>query len=115
MTRLLLLLVSGLLLCASCSSSKPLYGWYGYESAAYRYSKRATPEMEKRLLLEYRKMVSRPKGVRKAVPPGLYAEFGFLLCQTGHRTEGLAFLREEVKAYPESEKYISRIIKQLEQ
>jgi hypothetical protein len=33
---------------------------------------------------------------------------------TGKQEEGLKFLKEEIKLYPESEKYISRIVKQLE-
>lgn len=48
------------------------------------------------------------------VPPGLYAEYGYMLYRTGKKEEGLSFLRTEIKTYPESEKYISRIIKQLE-
>ncbi len=48
------------------------------------------------------------------VPPGLYAEYGYLLYKTGKKDEGLTFLKQEITAYPESEKYISRIIKQLE-
>lgn len=48
------------------------------------------------------------------VPPGLYAEYGYLLYKTGKKDEGLSFLRQEIKLYPESERYISRIIKQIE-
>jgi hypothetical protein len=53
-------------------------------------------------------------GKRGAVPPGLYAEYGYLLYKTGKKDEGLSFLRQEIKLYPESERYISRIIKQIE-
>jgi hypothetical protein len=48
------------------------------------------------------------------VPPGVNAEYGYLLYKAGKKDEGLALLRAETKAYPESEKFISRIIKQLE-
>ena len=34
--------------------------------------------------------------------------------KAGKKEEGLALLKAEIKAYPESEKFISRIIKQLE-
>jgi hypothetical protein len=33
---------------------------------------------------------------------------------TGKQDEGLRFMKEEIRLYPESEVYISRIIKQLE-
>ena len=45
----------------------------------------------------------------------MYAEYGFLLYRTGKQEEGLEFLKQEINLYPESEKYISRIINQLEQ
>jgi hypothetical protein len=48
------------------------------------------------------------------VPPGVNAEYGFLLYKAGKKDEGIALLRAEIAAYPESEKFILRIIKQLE-
>jgi hypothetical protein len=54
------------------------------------------------------------KGIRKVVPPGVNAEYGYLLYKAGKKEEGLALLKAEIKAYPESETFISRIIKQLE-
>lgn len=59
-------------------------------------------------------MIDQQKGSRGVVPPGLYAEYGYMLYRTGKEEEGLSFMNEEIKIYPESEKYISRIIKQLE-
>ena len=100
---------------ASCSIQKPLYSWYNYENMTYQYSKKNTPELQAKVLEEYKKMTERQKGIRGTVPPGLYAEYGFLLYKTGKKQEGIAFLKEEIKQYPESEQYISRIIKQLEQ
>lgn len=52
--------------------------------------------------------------MRGVVPPGLSAEYGYMLYMSGKQKEGLDLLRMEIKLYPESEKYISRIIKQLE-
>ena len=48
------------------------------------------------------------------MPPGLYAEYGFLLYKTGKKEEGLNYMKQEKALYPESDAYISRIIKQLE-
>ncbi len=103
------------LLLAACSTTQTLYSWYDYEDITYQYSKKSTEELQVKVLEQYQKMVQTPRGMRAVVPPGLYAEYGFLLCKTGKMKEGLSFLKEEVKLYPESEKYISRIIKQLEQ
>lgn len=102
-------------LLASCSTTKPLYSWYNYEDVTYQYSKKTTEELQVKVLEQYQKITTRQKDLRKVVPPGMYAEYGFLLYKTGKKEEGLSFLKQEVKLYPESEKYISRIIKQLEQ
>ena len=99
---------------ASCSTVKPLYSWYNYEDITYQYSKKSTEELQVKVLEQYQKMIDKQKGARGIVPPGLYAEYGYLLYRTGKKEEGLSFLKEEIKAYPESETYISRIIKQLE-
>ena len=48
-------------------------------------------------------------------PPGMYAEYGYMLYRTGKKEEGIRMMKEEINWYPESEKYISRIIKQLEE
>lgn len=100
---------------ASCTTTKSLYSWYDYENVTYEYSKKSTDELRVRVAEVYKKMLENQKGSRGAVPPGLYAEYGYLLCKTGKTQEGLSFLKEEIKHYPESEPFISRIIKQLEQ
>lgn len=103
-----------LTLC-SCTTTKTLYSWYNYEDITYQYSKKSTEELQEKVLKQYQKMLQSQKGTRATVPPGLYAEYGFLLYKTNKKQEGLSFLQKEIKLYPESEKYISTIIKQLEQ
>ena len=101
-------------LMASCTSTKSLYSWYDYEDATYNYNKRQTDELKLKMTEQYLKMMEKQKGTRGVVPPGLYAEYGYILYKGGKKEEGLNFLKQEIKLYPESEKYISRIIKQLE-
>lgn len=98
----------------SCSSTKTIYSWYNYEDITYQYSKRTTDELQVKVLEQYRKIIDKQKGVRKVVPPGMYAEYGYLLYKTGKKDEGMSFLKKEVELYPESDTYISRIIKQIE-
>lgn len=100
---------------SSCSTStKTLYSWYDYEDCTYQYNKKRTDELKVKVLEQYEKMTTQQKGLRGTVPPGLFAEYGFMLCKTGKTEEGLKYLKQEIEMYPESETYISRIIKQLE-
>lgn len=98
----------------SCQTQTTLYSWYGSQDATYTYTKRGTDETLAKAMEQYEKVLNKQKGLRKTVPPGVNAEYGYLLCKAGKREEGLTLLRAEIQAYPESEKFISRIINQLE-
>lgn len=99
---------------SSCYTSDRLYSWHNYEDITYRYNKTHAEELKASVLEEYQTIIEYQRGIRGKVPPGMYAEYGYMLYRTGKQEEGLNFLKEEIKLYPESEKYISRIIKQLE-
>ena len=101
-------------LLSSCSTNENLYSWYNYDNITYEYNKKRTDNLQVKMLEEYEKIIQKQKGSRGAVPPGLYAEYGYMLYKSGKQKEGLGFMRHEIKLYPESEIYISRIIKQLE-
>lgn len=102
------------LAATSCVSSPQLYSWYGYEDAVYTNYKKPTEKSQEHVLQQYRAVIEKQKGTRATVPPGLYAEYGFLLYKTGKKEEGLNYMKQEKALYPESDAYISRIIKQLE-
>ena len=100
---------------ASCGTVQPdLYSWYDSEDATYQYTKRASEEKLAEAMAQYKKVISTQKGARGVVLPGVNAEYGYLLVKAGQKEEGLTLLKQEVALYPESEKFISRIIKQLQ-
>lgn len=99
---------------ASCGSSAPrsLYSWYDYEERAYLYSKKQSAATVQDLVGSYDKLINRQRGQRGMPPPGICAEYGYLLLKRGERERGLALLERETKLYPESERFIRRIINQ---
>jgi hypothetical protein len=99
---------------SSCGTSKELYSWSRYQKASYNYLKKADEKSTELILDEYKKVISTQKGIRKAVPPGIYADYGFLLIQKGNLTEGVENLKKEVQFYPESKIFIDRILKLIE-
>ena len=112
--RKLFIIVGCVITLSSCTTQKSLYSWYDSEDATYTYTKRGTDETLAQAMAQYEKVISKQQGIRKVVPPGVNAEYGYLLYKSGKKEEGLALLKAEISAYPESEKFISRIIKQLE-
>ena len=133
-----------LLLMASCAPTR-LYYWGSngegttlYETLAYQQYDKQTPEAVCALVCLYEDMVTHPGGTRKVVPPGIYAEYGFLLLQPTtaeyfamkatkkqrkvfdsndfgalFSERGLEMLAKEMELYPESAKFIEPLLKRV--
>ena len=141
--RRFLLLASATLLLASCASTG-LYNWGGgsfastsdYENLAYRYYDKQTPESVCALIAMYENVVSKPGGSRQVPPPGVCAEYGYLLLMpetaatfAEHATSsqrrafkgsdfgvlfherGIEMLKREIELYPESATFITPLLK----
>jgi hypothetical protein len=101
-------------LLVSCSAQKPLYTWNKYESNSYSYLKNSDQASTQELIETYQKIIEKQKGSRGTVPPGVYADYGYLLLQANKTEEGKAMLLKEIALYPESKVFIERILKMLE-
>lgn len=102
-------------LLGGCGGPKDLYSWYDYENRSFDWVKKRTPESEEKLLKTYARMLEVQRGTRKTPPPGMCAEYGYLLIKRGNTREGLELLKKEIALYPESAEFIGRIIKQIEE
>jgi|WetSurMetagenome_2_1015567.scaffolds.fasta_scaffold105519_3 hypothetical protein len=109
MKKVLLVLV--VVLCSSCAQTG-LYSWKDYQKTSYNYYKKQSPESTAALIATYKKMIaSEQTSKRQVVPPGIHAEYGYLLLQNGSKDEGIEQLKREVELYPESGTFVNRIIK----
>lgn len=143
---IIVVLVATMLLGA-CGSSR-LYYWgtsgmsnsttSRYEQLAYGNYDKQTPESICALIVLYEDMVSHPGGSRRIVPPGICAEYGFLLLQestasvfeqyatnkqkrvfgkgnyaTMFAERGEAMMQKEMELYPESARFIAPLVKRL--
>jgi len=102
-------------ICAlySCTTQK-LYSWSNYETTSYNYLKATNDKTSADLVKSYEDIIKKQNGSRKVVPPGIYADYGFLLLQMNKPTEGKTMLIKEIELYPESKVFIDRILKKLE-
>lgn len=142
MKHLRLLLVAIAFCLTSCTTTQSLYYWGGtsgdatkYEALAYKNYDAQSPESICELVCLYEDMVTHPGGTRKVVPPGICAEYGYLLLQPStveafdkHATKkqrkmmasvdfaqrGAEMLRKEMELYPESVKFIEPLLKRLQ-
>lgn len=91
-----------------CQTAKGSFYWGDYSSTLYNMKK--NPD-EKSLELHKKEIiniieVSNKKN--KQIPPGVLAEYGYLLLKGGDES-GMEYLDKEVKLYPESTVFINRI------
>lgn len=142
---MLVILTAGLLLSACGPTAQVLYYWGGesdgvteYERLAYRSSAKESPESLCAMLVMYERLVNNPGGWRKVPPPGICAEYAWLLAQpetltafagyaTARQKEQLAYgvseasfldrSRElfdmEMRLYPESIVFIKPLAERL--
>ena len=87
MTKRILFIGACLLALSSCGTIDSLYSWYDYEDTTYQYSKKSTEELQAKVLEQYQKIIEQQRGSRGVVPPGLYAEYGYMLYRTGKKEE----------------------------
>jgi hypothetical protein len=99
---------------ASCTVQKPLYTWDKYEVTSYNYLKNNDEKSTQALIETYQNIIEKQQGSRGVVPPGVYADYGFILLQDNKTDEGKAMLLKEVELYPESKTFIDRILKMIE-
>ena len=129
----------------SCGVTPSLYYWGGmqygattYEDLTYKNSFKQTPESICNLICMYEDMVSNPGGTRMVPPPGICAEYGYILLApenaaifASHATliqkgvfatrdyasffpkKGKELLQKEMELYPESAKFIAPLIERL--
>jgi hypothetical protein len=103
------------LLFASCTVQKPLYTWSKYETTSYNYLKNSDEKSTEALIKTYDEIIQKQKGSRGVVPPGIYADYGFVLLQANRTAEGKAMLEKEIALYPESKVFIDRVLKMMEE
>ena len=114
MKKILFISITVLML-ASCTTQKPLYTWGKYEITSYNYLKNSDEKSTQELIETYQNIIEKQKGSRGVVPPGVYADYGFVLLQSNKTEEGKAMLLKAVALYPESKIFIDRILKIIEE
>ena len=94
------------ILISACAQTK--YHWGGYENALYRYYK--SPVELENLTEELAGVIAQGERDGK-VPPGVYAEFGYVLLIQGKSREAITYFKKEKKLWPESARLMDIMIK----
>lgn len=117
MKKYFLIIICFTIFLSSCMSSRTayLYDWSDYTNTTYTYIKSGNEEDIDSILEIYQKIIDgQSDTIRQTVPPGVCADYGFLLIRAGQIEEGKELLLREKELYPESEMFVDSILAKLE-
>ncbi len=103
-------ILAALLLTQGCATKENLYFWGDYSETLYQCKKKPceTSFAEHKESLE--KIIEQSNRKRRRVPPGIYAEMGYLFFNENRFTDAVRFFTLEKETYPESEPFMNRLI-----
>jgi hypothetical protein len=96
------------LLISGCSPAG-LYYWGDYEESLYqRYIEHDSEKAE-----DYVRETLEDAVSENRVPPGLYADYGFMFYQRGNKNAAIEYFEKEKKLFPESSALMSTLIERV--
>ena len=106
------LLVGGLVLfsLSACGQTNTLYDWNGYNRELLAYYK---SPVEQSLFAEKLFEDIEKAEITDTVPPGLYAEYGYIAMQMGETDTAIIFFTKERNAWPEAVFLMDNVIRRL--
>ena len=100
--------ILGFLCLASCAPPTQ-YKWGDYSQSMYDYSR--DENQAEQYVAALKAVIKSNEEAGKRVPPGIYAEYGYMLMSVGETTEAVGFFEKEKQLWPESGKFMDTMIK----
>jgi hypothetical protein len=107
--RLSAVAVALLALTAGCASRATKYDWGKYDPSLYSYYR--DPAKVAELSITLSAIITTADSKHRRVPPGIYAEYGYLQLQQGKAQEAVALFRQEEAHWPESKAFMEQMIR----
>ena len=103
-------LVAGVVIACSagCATPSQKYNWGDYDASLYAYYK--VPAKEAELAATLDAIIHNADTSHTTVPPGVYAEYGYLLLQQGKGEDAAKYFALESLHWPESKVFMDRMI-----
>lgn len=85
-----------------------LYEWGKYDQRLYQYYK--NPDGIDDVKEEIYQVIQKSEQSGERVAPGLYAEYGFFLLESGESSQAVRFFEKERESWPESAQFMNQMI-----
>ncbi|HEY4319338.1 MAG TPA: DUF4810 domain-containing protein [Herbaspirillum sp.] len=100
----------GIAFLTGCAMQHPShYAWGDYDGSLYSYYK--DPTKSTAYMEALSEIVTQADTAQKAIAPGLYAEYGYMLLQQKKTDEAIVYFSKEKQAWPESGYFMDGMIK----
>jgi len=99
------LIVATLLLVTGCVQSR--YVWDNYDQKLYNHYK--SPENYDQFVDDLKAVIATSETSHR-VPPGIYAEYGYALYESGNVLEAVEYFKKEQSQWPESNILMEKMI-----
>jgi hypothetical protein len=92
-----------------CATQHQHYQWGSYDPSLYDYYK--NPAKVGELSASLQAVIDAADKGHATVPPGIYAEYGYLQMQQGNNQSAVDLFKQEESHWPESKVFMERMIK----
>lgn len=105
------ILIAGVFFLGGCAATvtEAGYYWGDYSTTLYKYTKEPGEETLNGHIAELEKIIQESKDRELKVPPGIYAELGYIKDQQGESGIALGHYANEMSLYPESKVFLERL------
>jgi hypothetical protein len=101
-----LIISVGLLFLSGCAA-KTHYVWSDYDTKLYKYYQ--NPSERDEFVLQLKEVLDECESAGR-VPPGIYAEYGYMMYEQGNSLQAVAYYQKEADKWPESKAFMSKMI-----
>jgi hypothetical protein len=113
--KVVLIPLLGALLLSGCAQPQELYNYNDYSDKYYSFKKDVSEESALNLQNSIEQAIEESAKSRSGrVPPGMYANLGYLYLKGGSPQQAINNFEKEKSVYPESAHFMDRIIAKVE-
>jgi hypothetical protein len=92
-----------------------LYHWGQYEDSLHARVSDASPEGRQKAFRMLEQTIQSAEQSGQRVPPGVYADYGYLLYRSNRLDEAVSYFRKEADVYPEARPLMDAVISRIDQ
>jgi hypothetical protein len=92
-----------------------LYQWGQYEDSLHTRVVDVSPEGRQKAFRMLEQTIQAAEQAGQRVPPGVYADYGYLLYRGNRPDDAVRYLRKEAELYPEAKPLMDSVISRIEQ